>query len=84
MHPKDKKSPKVFHRTRSKPYFCLDTSRSRTLAYAHWYKWGNVLENVMICSHLRLLATLFSHEAPRSGTGLVPRSSVLILHVIWT
>src|SRR5271169_6643005 len=38
----------------SKHYFCLDTSLDRTLAYAHWYNWGNVLKTVNICSYSRL------------------------------
>ena len=37
----------------SKPYFCLDTSLNRTLAYRHWCNWGNVLESISIRSHSR-------------------------------
>jgi hypothetical protein len=37
----------------SKPYFCLDTSLNRTLAYRQWCNWGNVLESFSIRSHSR-------------------------------
>ena len=42
-----------------KPYFCLDTSLDRTLAYAH--RWcGECLEIVNIYSHSRLHSEIAS------------------------
>jgi hypothetical protein len=53
MHTKNRKFPQKYSNETFKPYFCLDTSLNRTLAYAHWCNWGNVLEDINICSHLR-------------------------------
>lgn len=39
--------------TLPKPYFCLDTSLNRTLAYAHWCNRGNVLESINVRSYSR-------------------------------
>ena len=39
--------------TLHRPYFCLDTSLNRTLAYAHRCNWGNVLERINVCSYSR-------------------------------
>jgi hypothetical protein len=53
--------PEKFSTTnRSKHYFCLDTSLNRTLAYGHWYNWGNVLKTVTICSHSWLRVEIVS------------------------
>jgi hypothetical protein len=50
---KVKNLPQFSTEARSEPYFCLDTSLNRTLAYAHWCNWGNVLESINTCSHSR-------------------------------
>jgi hypothetical protein len=51
--PKTKIPQEYSTETGFKPYFYLDTSLNRTLAYAHWCNWENVLERINIRSHLR-------------------------------
>src|SRR5580704_1101231 len=81
MDSRNKKFPQKFSTaTPSKLYFCLDTSLNRTLAYAHWCNWGNVLGRISICSYWRLAretvsslyATILHRTSPslkRSGPG---------------
>src|ERR1700722_1621844 len=41
MHSKNKNFPELFYyEPLAHPYFCLDTSLNRTLAYAHGCNWG--------------------------------------------
>src|SRR5271170_2398913 len=81
MHTKNEKSPQEYStETCFKPYFCLDTSLNRTLAYAHWCNWGNdVLENINICSHLRFAGeTVFARNAtiPKGTSPSLKRSGL--------
>jgi hypothetical protein len=65
------------------PYFCLDTSLSRTLAYVHWCNWGNVLESLELTYVRGLVEKLPHHFVPRPGTRLLPRLNVRLLRGIW-
>ena len=75
---KTKNLLKFSTKTCSEPYFCLDTSLNRTLAYAHRCNGGKVLDSISICSHSRfageivsaLCATILHRTSPslkRSG-----------------
>jgi hypothetical protein len=85
MHSKNKKIPQRFSTTTlSKLYFCLDTSLNRTLAYAHWCNWGNVLGMINSCSYLRFAGETVSAQCATTLHRTSPAFKRLVLFITVT